>query len=55
MNRYVRHLRARLAARIVEGTTYCEECGGVCTAECRRTALIERHHAAAQRVAPFRF
>jgi len=46
MNRFIHYLRARATAQALAGTTFCEDCGEICTPECRREALIERGHTA---------
>ena len=35
-------LRARIAIRTLTATTFCDECGEVCTPACRHEALREQ-------------
>lgn len=51
MRHLFHHLRARAAAQTVATTTFCEECGGVCTPEDRRDALRDRQRDTIQRAA----
>ncbi len=37
------HLRRRMTARTLAATTFCEECGEVCTPACRHDALRQRN------------
>jgi hypothetical protein len=37
----------RRAAAVLHGTTYCESCAQVCTAECRADARLDRARTAA--------
>ena len=55
MDRIIHYLRARVAAQARAATTFCEGCGGVCTPECRRAALLEHQHATVQRAGLVRF
>ena len=55
MRRLLAQLRARVTARTLAATTFCEERGCVCTAACRREALRERIRNEAQRAAPVRY
>jgi membrane protease subunit (stomatin/prohibitin family) len=48
-------LRARAAARTRAATTFCKECGCVCTPVCRYDALRERICKEAQPAAPLRY
>ncbi|MCA1599829.1 MAG: hypothetical protein LC769_12620 [Chloroflexi bacterium] len=41
-------LRARTASRTLTATTFCDECGEVCTPACRHDALRERTYRRAQ-------
>jgi len=47
-------LRARSTSRTLAHTSYCEECGGVCTPSCRQDALLERRRNAVQRIGLYR-
>jgi len=42
MRHLLTQLRARLATHTVAVTTFCDECGEVCTPTCRHEALRER-------------
>ncbi len=42
MRQLLTHLRARLTARTLAATTFCDECGEVCTPACRHAALREQ-------------
>jgi len=55
MYRFIHYLRARAAAQTLAATTFCEDCGGVCTPDCRREALLERQQENARRADLFRF
>lgn len=49
MYHLVARLRTRITTRAVAATTFCEDCGAVCTPDCRREALRERPHGIAPR------
>jgi hypothetical protein len=55
MRHLLAQLRARATARALAATTFCEECGCVCTPACRHEALRERIRNEAQRAAPLRY
>ncbi len=42
MKRFYARLRARSTERLLRSTSFCEECGQVCTATCRRDRQLER-------------
>jgi len=44
MRRLFHDARARTVAQTLATTTFCEGCGGVCTADCRRETLRETLH-----------
>lgn len=49
MRRLFHYARARAVAQTLATTTFCEGCGGVCTADCRRETLHERLRDSMQR------
>ena len=55
MRHLLAQLRARAAARTLAATTFCEECGCVCTPACRHDTLRERLRNEAQYAAPWRY
>ncbi|GAC1525109.1 MAG: hypothetical protein NVS2B16_33690 [Chloroflexota bacterium] len=53
MHRIYTTLRERAIARIIRGTTFCEECSEVCPPACRREALRDTYRMQAQRAGLF--
>lgn len=49
MYRLLSSLRARSKTRAMHGTTFCDECGQVCSPACRQESLRDHYHTAAQR------
>lgn len=48
MRHVIAQILERSNRRILQGTSYCEECGGgPCTTDCRQDGLIDRQRRAA--------
>lgn len=56
MKHYMAQLRRRATERLLAGTTFCDECGIVCTPACRVDGHLDRIRSAASRAGiPTRF
>ncbi len=54
MHRLLTHLHARIMTCTLVGTTFCDECGEVCTPTCRREAIRDRAQLHAQELSLYR-
>ena len=54
MGRLFARLRTRSATRAAARTTFCEDCGSICTPACRQEALREHAHMRAQELSLYR-
>jgi hypothetical protein len=54
MRHLLTNLRARITARTLAATTFCDACGEVCTPACRHEALRERTGLRAQEITLYR-
>ena len=54
MHRLLTHLRTRITTRTLGTTTFCDECGEVCTPTCRREAIRDRARLHAQELSLYR-
>jgi len=54
MRHLLTNLRARITARTLAATTFCDACGEVCTPACRHEALREQTGLRAQEITLYR-